>query len=133
MSWKGWEEFTPDGCHRVALRRKDGQVRRQKFNAEPTDVDGFRFASQREAGRYVTLAIEQRVGDIRGLEIQPQFALHVHRPDGVLVCIGRYVADFAYERNGQRVIEDAKGMRTPLYTWKRNHVTAEYGITVVEV
>ena len=48
--------------------------------------------------------------------------------------IGKYIADFEfYLPNGTRVVEDAKGVRTALYRWKKRHVEAQYGITIVEV
>jgi hypothetical protein len=31
------------------------------------------------------------------------------------------------------VVEDVKGMRTPMYRWKKKHVEAQYGITITEV
>jgi hypothetical protein len=104
-----------------------------KYRAEPTEVNGIRFASKKEAARYQALLIEQQAGQIRALELQPQFPLHVIDPQGVKVCIGRYLGDFKYVREGQTVIEDAKGMRLPLYVWKRKHVESEYGIQIVEV
>jgi hypothetical protein len=31
------------------------------------------------------------------------------------------------------VVEDVKGMRTPMYSWKKKHVEAEHGVTIVEI
>lgn len=132
MSWKGWEDYVPlsRGPSPAAFVKSE---KRHKYHAEPTEVDGVTFASKREADRYRALLLEQQAGLITDLQLQPQFALHVQRPDGVKVCIGRYIADFGYTRDGERIIEDAKGMKTALYLWKKNHVEAEHGITVREV
>ena len=46
--------------------------------------------------------------------------------------IGQYVADFVYYENGQEVVEDVKGVRTPLYKWKRKHFAAHYGKEIRE-
>ncbi len=145
MSWKGWEGFVPSGPQTPAQRTA---AKRHKFNAQPHYVgrggiplpvqhdvpDGaVVFPSKREAERFVVLANELSSKAITGLQLQPQFALHVVKPDGVKVCIGRYIADFAYERAGVKVIEDSKGMKTALYLWKKSHVEAEYAVRVVEV
>jgi hypothetical protein len=127
VSWPGWEKFAPP----VGLGA--GQLKRKaKYGAEPTEVDGITFASRREANRYVALKIEQAAGVVTDLELQPQFPLSVITLDGTKVIIGRYIADFRYRRNGVLVVEDAKGMKTDLYRWKRKHVEAEHGITVLE-
>ena len=37
---------------------------------------------------------------------------------------------------GEEVVEDVKGgeaTKTPLYRWKKKHLKAEYGISIVEV
>ena len=103
--------------------------KRSKYGAEPTTVDGIRFASKREAARYTELKLALDCGVISDLVLQPSFALHVN---GLTVC--RYVADFGYTRaDGKFAIEDAKGVKTAVYKLKKKMVEAEYGITVVEV
>lgn len=118
-------DLTPAASVAAALRGK-----RSKYGARPTVVDGVRFASRREADRYVTLCWRVRAGEIRDLELQPRYPLHA--PNGAKV--GTYVADFRYvDADGVTHVEDAKGMPTPLYRWKRRHVEAEYGLLVEEV
>ena len=103
--------------------------RRHKYGARPTTVDGIRFASQKEAGRYRELRLLEKAGEIMALELQPSFDLTVRG-----VRIARYVADFQYYRpDGELVTEDVKGVRTPVYRLKKKHVEAQYGIRVVEV
>lgn len=103
-----------------------------KYRAIPTVVDGVRFASKAEAKRYGELKLLERAGQVRGLLLQPAFVLHAVR-EGRLVAVGKYVADFAYQKDGALVYEDVKGMRTPLYRWKKKHVEAEYGIQIQEI
>lgn len=55
-------------------------------------VDGFRFASQAEARRYKELLLLGQAGQVRNLELQPRFDLHV---GGVKTAT--YIADFRYE------------------------------------
>ena len=108
-------------------------LRPHKYGAKPTTVDGIRFASQKEAHRYTELRLLERSGGIRGLELQPEFPLYVwdtvHK---TATHIGRYVADFRYVLNEEDVIEDVKGVRTPVYRLKKKMVEAQYGISIRE-
>ncbi len=102
--------------------------RRRKYGALPTIVDGIRFASRREARRYQALDLLQRAGEIRDLELQPAFPIRVND-----VTVAKYVADFRYvTRMGEVVIEDAKGVRTPVYRLKKKLVEALYGVRILE-
>ena|SRR3989442_143844 len=101
---------------------------RSKYSAVPTDG----FASKREAHRYRELRLLERSGVITELECQVPFALHAATAAGP-VKVGKYVADFVYIENGRKVVEDAKGIRTTLYQWKRKHFESEYGISITEV
>lgn len=109
-------------------------AKRQKYNAQPTEIDGHVFPSQREARRYGELKLLQQAGEISRLEIQPQFPLMVTNPAGILVTVARYSADFKYIRDGATVIEDAKGFRTnTAYLLRKRLVEAQYGVSIVEV
>lgn len=109
---------------------------RSKYGNHPVWVDGIRFASKRESARYKDLALASIAGRISDLQRQVRFDLHA--PNGDVV--GRYVADFTYRlvapglaTDGQMFVEDAKGVRTQLYIWKKRHFEAEYGLTILEV
>lgn len=124
---------------RAALRQQKGH----KYHAQPTRVDGVRFDSRAEARRFGELLMLERAGSIRGLRRQPEFPLYASIGSPILVpdrdplALGVYRADFAYEaltETGGRwdpVVEDVKGVDTPLSKWKRAHVRAQYGIEVV--
>lgn len=106
---------------------------KHKYGAKPTTVDGIRFASQAEARRYGELKLLEKAGEIIDLGLQPVFKLRVNGE-----VIGRYVADFDYwtrvgNHRGTYVVEDVKGMKTPMYRWKAKHMKAEHGITITEV
>jgi len=105
-------------------------VRKSKYAAIPTVVDGIRFASKREARRYGELRLLERAGEIASLELQPTFPCVV---SGAKVCT--YIADFAYTSEaGKRVVEDVKGVKTPVYRLKKKLVEAIYqNVTIVEV
>ena len=104
-----------------------------KYKAKPVTIDGIRFASQREGNRYRDLMMMQKAGAISGLELQPVFVL----APGVLVPgekrkrpALRYMADFAYtDTDGRRVLEDVKGVETPVFRLKI-HLLALQGVAV---
>lgn len=89
--------------------------------------DGLEFDSRAEADRYAELCLMQRAGEISGLETQPQYTLTVR---GVKIC--DYYGDFRYWQNGQLVVEDVKGVRTPEYRLKAKLMLACHGIAIVE-
>lgn len=86
-----------------------------KYRAIRTEVDGIVFHSKREAARYSELKMLQKIGMIRNLVLQPRFPLMV---EGTKIC--DYVADFSYfEKDSERlVVEDPKGVKTPVYRIK---------------
>lgn len=90
-----------------------------KYRAQPETIDGIKFASKREARRYGELKLLVRAHQITKLELQPRFPLIVN---GKKVCT--YVADFEYIEDGERVVEDVKGMRTRDYIIKRKLLMA---------
>jgi len=100
---------------------------RHKYGAVPTDIDGVRFHSKKEAERYRQLKILLTAGQIRNLELQKKYALVVNGEP-----IGHYWADFVYEEGGRLVVEDVKGFRTAEYRLKRKLMHALHGITIVE-
>ena len=119
---------------------------KHKYGAQPTVVDNIRFASKKEAARYGELKLLEKAGQIEELEIQPEFplmaALTTGRIRGALRAtthqypvLGRYIGDFRYHdlTNQRWIVEDVKGFKTPLYRWKKRHVEAQYGITIVEI
>jgi hypothetical protein len=98
-----------------------------KYGAQPMVVEGIRFASRKEARRYGELRLLERAGRIRCLQLQPRYPLVVNGHD-----LGEYRGDFIYEENRMVVVEDVKGVRTPLYRLKKKLVRALYGLTILE-
>ncbi len=99
-----------------------------KYKAVRTVVDGIAFASKKEARRYLELRLLERAGEIHSLQLQPSFPIVVN---GVKVC--KYVADFSYiDHTGSPVVEDVKGMKTPIYNLKKRLVKAVHGVEIHE-
>jgi Protein of unknown function (DUF1064) len=99
-----------------------------KYRAKKTIVDGITFASGAEAKRWSELRLLERAGHILDLVRQPQFVFTVN--DKMMF---RYIADFQYFQGDGEVIEDVKGVKTPVYKLKKKLIEAQHGITITEV
>lgn len=105
-----------------------------KYGAKKCVVDGYTFDSQREARRYGELKLLEQAGDISGLALQVPFVLaSAIKLDGRRKPALRYYADFAYLEKGALVVEDVKGVRTPVYKIKRHLMATVHGIEVEEI
>ncbi len=106
-----------------------------KYRAKRCVVDGIRFDSKREAGRYLELKTLEKAGKIERLKLQPEFKLIAHDGSPFGVTVGKYRADFQYFDvcAGRTVIEDAKGVRTETYKLKKRIVEAVHKIKITEV
>lgn len=105
-----------------------------KYKAIRTCVDGLWFDSKREANRYCELQMLVRSGIIHNLERQVPFVLSAWNPNKECAePVGKYIADFTYQDlEGRTVVEDVKGMKTPLYNWKKRHFEMQYGLRIIE-
>lgn len=103
---------------------------RNKYHAEKTEIDGIKFASKKEARRYQELKQLEEAGEIRHLKLQVPFTLFEKNEYGRVI---KYVADFTYYEGDQYVVEDVKGILTPLYKLKKRIVAEHFGIKIKEV
>lgn len=98
-----------------------------KYGAKRTVCEaGHTHDSKIEAKRCNQLVALQAEGKIHGLEQQPEFRVVI---GDKLVC--RYVADFAWFVSDCRIVEDVKGMLTPVYRLKKKLVEAAHPGTVI--
>lgn len=82
-----------------------------KYHNTPTEIDGIRFDSKAEAGRYLTLKALKASGNILWFSRQPSFLL----PGGV-----RYMPDFLVcDAAGLIWAEDVKGVETEAFKIKK--------------
>lgn len=94
-------------------------MRRSKYLAVRTEVDGRSFASKLEARRYSQLKLLWIAGKIRWFTCQVPFQL----APGV-----KYVCDFLiYWADGRVTIEDVKGVETAAFKLKRKLFEPIYG------
>jgi hypothetical protein len=99
--------------------------KRSKFRAVKVTCPetGDVFDSKGEYKRWLVLKRQWQDGEIRSLRRQVELPLKVN---GVLIAV--YKADFAYEDDDERVVEDFKGFETPEFNLKRKLVKAIHGI-----
>lgn len=110
-----------------ATIRKTRTVRSQpnnKFGARKKEVDGHVFDSTSEALAYQVVRQWEMAGEIRGLELQPEYLLQegYRDADGKWRRAIKYRADFRWtEGDGvsyRVVVTDVKGMITPVFAIK---------------
>ena len=103
--------------------------KRHKYNARR--VAGY--ASAREAKRAAELRILEQAGKIGPLNEQVPYTLLPATAEFPRAL--RYIADFTYvdRETGQVVIEDAKGVRTPVYKLKKRLMKQLLGVEVTEI
>ena len=106
----------------------------RKYRAKKKQVGYIVFDSQKEGTRCEELLMLSKSGIIKNLQMQVKYELiPAHRrSDGVLERAVNYKADFVYEMDGKKVVEDVKGFRTKEYIIKRKLMLDRYGIEIQE-
>lgn len=118
-------------------------------NKKVTTSDGIQHDSQKEARRWCELRLLERAGKITDLQRQVEFELIPAQyetyeryskkgeklADGVRIVERKvsYVADFVYVENGEKVVEDTKGMKTRDYIIKRKLMLYAHKVRIREV
>ena len=108
-----------------------------KYNSRKTVIDGITFDSKKEAKRYVELKKKQDEGEITDLRLQvpfelvPSFTIEIDAKKRRRRNI-RYIADFVYYENGQKVVEDVKGRKTDIYKLKKKLFEYKYKVSIKE-
>ena len=123
------------------------EARKSKYHSEKVEILGMTFDSKREARRWFELTTLEKAGEIKNLRRQVKFELIPAqrepntvgkrggvKPGKVIEREVSYYADFCYEdKDGQTVVEDTKGVRTPEYIIKRKLLLWLYGIRIQEL
>lgn len=122
----------------------------KKYHNKKIKVDGIIFDSKKEAVRYKELKTLEKAGIIHDVQRQVKYILiptqHEHTSGiyskgknkgspkkGKLIereCA--YYADFVYTENGETVVEDTKGVKTPEYIIKRKLMLYVHNIKIKE-
>lgn len=102
--------------------------KKSKYGNKKVSVDNHKFDSKREASRYLELKAMEENSLITNLKLQVAFKLEVN---DYIIC--RYRADFTYfDQNQNYIVEDVKGMLTPVYKLKRKLMKAILNIAIKE-
>lgn len=101
-----------------------------KYHSVPTEVDGIKFASMKEARRYEELRLLLHAKKIDRLKFHPPYPIVVAGEH-----IATYYADFQYWdiAKGEEIIEDVKGIKTQVYKLKKKLVETIYTIKITEI
>ena len=108
-----------------------------KYNSRKTVINNITFDSKKEAKRYVELKKKQDEGKITDLRLQvpfeliPSFTIEIDGKKRKRRNI-RYIADFTYYENGQKVVEDVKGRKTDIYKLKKKLFEYKFKTTIKE-
>lgn len=108
-----------------------------KYNSRKMIVDGITFDSKKEARRYEELKKMEQEGLIKGLQLQvpfelvPSFTIEIDGKKKKRRNI-RYIADFVYYENDNKVVEDVKGRKTDIYKLKKKLFEYKYKVTIKE-
>lgn len=102
---------------------------KNKYHAKKTTVEGIVFDSKKEADRYLQLKQLEEHYQIQDLQRQVKFPLIKKSKYGKEI---KYVADFTYLENGKLIVEDVKGVKTPVYKLKKRLLAEKYDILIRE-
>ena len=98
-----------------------------KYHAQKVEWHGMRFDSKKEFNRYMELQIMEKAGLISNLKRQVPYIIIPYSKWGRAI---KYIADFDYMEDGKHVLEDSKGVVTPLFKLKKRLVAERYGIEI---
>lgn len=129
-------EYQQRHCISPLLPQGEGAAKKPgKFGNHKVTTEEGTFDSKWEYSVWCKLKMEQRAGLISDLQRQVVFELiPAATLDTRKLPAVRYVADFVYTRDGQQVVEDAKGMVSlPDYKIKRRLMWWIHKIRVAEV
>ena len=117
----------PVAAYRTGGEASNSQMSTSKYRNRKTVVDGLVFDSKKEARRWQELQLMEGSGRVTGLMRQVRYDFVVNG-----VKLGFYKADFVYYDYGELVVEDVKGMKTPVYNLKKKLMSACHGIDIIE-
>ena len=115
---------------REFMRNPKQEPKENKYHAKKTEVDGIVFDSKKESKDWQQLCMLESSGGISNLrrqvafELQPKFTNN----KGEHIRAISYVADFVYEKDGKKYVQDSKSpaTRTPVYKIKKKLFEAKF-------
>lgn len=112
----------------VYFRSKFPIKSNNKYHAQKTTIGNTTYDSKKEAKRGKYLDWLQKIGQISDLQKQVPFILQEaytnNKGEKIRAII--YVADFVYTQDGQKIVEDVKGVKTKEYLLKKKIFQYKY-------
>ena len=100
-------------------------IRKSKYKANKTYVDGHTFDCQKEADYYCELKMRLNSNDIKGFCLQPTFIL----APGL-----KYKADFiVFNKDNSCDVIDVKGFKTKEYITKKKVFEDKFNLNITEI
>lgn len=100
-----------------------------KYRNKKTVLNGVIYDSRKEAMRARELQMLEAAGEIKDLRQQVAFVICPKVPKLKGSRERKYIADFVYEQDGVKIIEDVKSFITrknPVYSLKKQLVQVQY-------
>ena len=111
------------------------QLKKHKYNAKKTVVDGIKFDSLSEAKYYQMLKRQMELGGIKNFSRQVKFELqgkYKHPYSGKIVRSINLIIDFVVTYNDDRTeLVDVKGMMTDVFKIKAKMLMKRTGMSLV--
>ena len=102
----------------------NSKIKKTKYRANKTSIDGHTFDSQKEADYYCQLKLRLQAKEINGFCLQPTFML----APGL-----KYKADFiVFNSDNSYDVIDVKGVRTKEYIAKKKVFEDKYNMKIIE-
>lgn len=103
-------------------------IKKNKYHASKVEMDGVVYDSKKEAKRAGVLQQQEKYGIITNLQRQVTFELQPGyiNNQGKKIRPITYIADFTYEQEGKKIVEDCKGFRTKEYSIKKKIFEFKY-------
>ena len=103
----------------------NGKIRKTKYRANKTSIDGHTFDSKKEAEYYCELKWKLQAHEINGFCLQPTFML----APGL-----KYKADFiVFNADNTYEVIDVKGLKTKEYITKKKVFEDKYNMKIKEI
>lgn len=109
--------------------------KQSKYKNKKIIYNGIKFDSKRECKRYKELLLLLKANEIKDLQLQKRFVLQdSFKFQGKTIRSITYIADFVYyDKNGNMIVEDTKGVKTEVYKIKKKMFQKKYGIDIIEI
>ncbi len=103
----------------------NNKIKKSKYRANKTSIDGHTFDSKKEADYYCELKLKLQAKEINGFCLQPTFML----APGL-----KYKADFiVFNTDNSYDVIDVKGIRTKEYITKKKVFEDKYNMKITEI